>query len=72
MRVKYGRLWDDYRGHGAFVSFPRKDGWLMFAVRLRWHLYWIRPQGKPHVARLYVGPFMIERARLLQPQGANA
>lgn len=48
---------DPYRGDGVFVSFGK---WT-FAIRKRWHFYWIKPPGKPGYTRFYFGPFEIEK-----------
>ena len=61
---KAGRFFNDYRGDGWFVSASTKSGWWLLAFRWRWHLYFIRPPGKPHVWRLYVGPFELERTNI--------
>lgn len=60
--VKQGRLYDPYRGDGWFVSLINQNGTYTLAARWRWHFYFIRPPGKPHVWRLYLGPFEFERA----------
>lgn len=56
--MKYGRFWDPYRGGGYFVSFRIEPGFLLFAVRLRWHFYTI---DLDHKRRWYIGPFEIEK-----------
>ena len=59
--VRSGRFIDFYRGNGRFVSVRTKSGWWCLSVRLRWHMYAIRPPGKPCTWRLYIGPFELER-----------
>lgn len=56
--MRYGRFDDPYRGGGFFVSFRIKPGFLLFAVRLRWHFYTI---DLGHKRRWYIGPFEIEK-----------
>ena len=56
--MKYGRFWDPYRGGGYFVSFRVTPGFLLFAVRLRWHFYTVDLDNK---RRWYIGPFEIEK-----------
>ncbi|OUM27980.1 hypothetical protein B8W70_15385 [Pseudomonas sp. 1239] len=64
MKINYGPFSDVYRGHGYFVSFGFKHGWLLFAFRPRnWHLYFTKLQWKPAM-RAYVGPFEVEFFRV--------
>ena len=61
-RVRSGRFIDFYRGNGWFVSVRTKFGWWSLSVRRRWHMYAVRPPGKPCTWRIYIGPFELERA----------
>lgn len=56
--MRYGRFHDPYRGDGFFMSFRTKDGFLLLAVRRRWHFYRITLDFK---RRWYLGPFEIEK-----------
>lgn len=55
--MKAGRFYDPYRGDGLFISFRRKGGFLLLAVRRRWHCYRVRTESK---RRWYLGPFEVE------------
>lgn len=65
--MRSGRFCDPLRGNGVQVSAGR---WTL-ALRWRWHLYLVRPPGKPGYVRLYLGPLEIER-RGGQTGGAHA
>ena len=54
MEIK--RFSDPYRGDGWYIS---GNKWTV-AFRWRWHLYFIKPDGKPSYRRFYVGPFEFE------------
>ncbi len=60
---RHGLFHDFWRGNGAFVSFRLSRGYLLFAVRWRWRLAVKRPEAKPGVTRVYIGPFEIEWTR---------
>jgi len=58
-RLKVGSFEDAYRGNGVFASVPFRAGYLLIALRWRWHLYTIAAPIKK-VRRIYVGPIEIE------------
>jgi hypothetical protein len=54
---KAGRFHDPYRGDGRFVSFNFGRGFLLLALRRRWHFHRYTDAFK---SRWYVGPLEIE------------
>lgn len=55
--MKLGMFADPHRGDGIHLSFGK---WT-FAACFRWHFYFTKVPAKPGYARLYFGPFEIER-----------
>jgi len=63
--MRYGKFIDHWRGDGVFLTF----GLVTLALRRRWHLYVVKPQGKPGYRRVYIGPLEIEMRTDQQRQG---
>lgn len=63
--IRLGTFADPYRGDGWFIA---RGSWLL-AIRWRWRFAFVRPPGKPGYARLYVGPFEIERRAATMGEG---
>lgn len=61
-------FYDPWNGDGVYHAWKIGTGWLLIALRWRWHLRFTRPPAKPGVWRLYIGPLEIERSVNPHPQ----